>query len=62
MSESVPLKGIHRIGFVVGNAKQAACYHRDAFGFRLIGYKGPETGHRDANAVLAETVGCGTCS
>ena len=54
MSESVPLKGIHHVEFVVGNAKQAAYYYRKAFGFRLIGYKGPETGHRDVVSYALE--------
>ena len=30
--------------FYVGNAKQAAHYYATAFGFRIVGYAGPETG------------------
>lgn len=42
-----PINGTDHIEFYVGNAKQAAHYYQTAFGFRLIGYRGPETGHRD---------------
>ncbi len=31
----------------MGNAKQAAYFHRSALGFRLVAYRGPETGTRD---------------
>jgi 4-hydroxyphenylpyruvate dioxygenase len=54
MSDPVALKGIHHVEFVVGNAKQAAYYYRKAFGFRLIGYKGPETGYRDRASYALE--------
>jgi 4-hydroxyphenylpyruvate dioxygenase len=41
------LAGYDAIEFWVGNAKQAAHHYRTAFGFRLSGYAGPETGVRD---------------
>jgi 4-hydroxyphenylpyruvate dioxygenase len=41
------LAGYDAIEFWVGNAKQAAHHYRTAFGFRLTGYAGPETGVRD---------------
>jgi 4-hydroxyphenylpyruvate dioxygenase len=41
------LAGYDAIEFWVGNAKQAAHHYRMAFGFRLTGYAGPETGVRD---------------
>jgi 4-hydroxyphenylpyruvate dioxygenase len=47
MSEPVPLRSIHHVEFVVGNAKQAAYFYRKAFGFSQVAYLGPETGHRD---------------
>ncbi len=42
-----PIQGTDHIEFYVGNAKQAAHYYQHAFGFRLIAYRGPETGTRD---------------
>jgi 4-hydroxyphenylpyruvate dioxygenase len=36
----------------VGNAKQAAHYYQSAFGFQLVGYRGPETGVRDRVSYL----------
>jgi 4-hydroxyphenylpyruvate dioxygenase len=51
----LPLNGTDYIEFYVGNAKQAAYFYRAAFGFRLAGYRGPETGHRDlASYVLQQ--------
>jgi 4-hydroxyphenylpyruvate dioxygenase len=47
MSGSLPIRRIHHIEFVVGNAKQAAYYYRNALGFDQIAYLGPETGVRD---------------
>src|SRR5207249_6248780 len=35
------------IEFYVGNAKQAAYYYINAFGFTPLAYAGPETGVRD---------------
>ncbi len=40
----LPLLGYDSIGFLVGNARQAAHFYRTAFGFRLVAYAGPETG------------------
>jgi 4-hydroxyphenylpyruvate dioxygenase len=42
------LKSIHHVEFWVGNAKQAAYYYRQAFGFSQCAYAGLETGRRDA--------------
>jgi 4-hydroxyphenylpyruvate dioxygenase len=41
------LKSIHHVEFWVGNAKQAAFYYRNAFGFSQFAYAGLETGLRD---------------
>src|SRR5438093_9562180 len=41
------LKSIHHVELWVGNAKQAAYYYRQAFGFSLVAYAGLETGQRD---------------
>ncbi len=42
--DPLPLKSIHHVELLVGNAKQAAYYYRNAFGFSQIAYAGPETG------------------
>jgi 4-hydroxyphenylpyruvate dioxygenase len=47
MTDEFPVKGMDAIVFAVGNAKQAAHYYSTAFGMRLVGYSGPETGSRD---------------
>ena len=41
------LRQIHHVEFWVGNAKQAAFYYRQAFGFSQFAYAGLETGQRD---------------
>jgi 4-hydroxyphenylpyruvate dioxygenase len=45
--EHLPLKAIHHVELLVGNAKQAAYFYRHAFGFSQLAYAGPETGLRD---------------
>lgn len=40
-------EGFDHITFWVGNAKQAAVFYTTRFGFKIIGYRGLETGHRD---------------
>ena len=39
--DTFPINGTDYIEFYVGNAKQAAHYYRAAFGFQLVGYRGP---------------------
>jgi 4-hydroxyphenylpyruvate dioxygenase len=46
MNTSLPLKRIHHVEIVAGNALQSAYFYRKAFGFDLVGYLGPETGRR----------------
>ena len=41
------LRAIHHVEFWVGNARQAAYFYRQAFGFSQIAYAGLETGQRD---------------
>ena len=36
------------VEFYSGNAKQSAYYYKKAFGFKLIAYRGPETGSRES--------------
>ena len=51
----LPLLGTDHVEFYVGNAKQAAYYYQQAFGFELVAYAGPETGVRDrASYVLQQ--------
>lgn len=53
-ADTFPINGTDYIEFWVGNAKQSALYYRAAFGFRLVGYRGPETGVRDRCSYLLE--------
>lgn len=46
-TDAFPINGTDYIEFYVGNAKQSAIYYQAAFGYRLVAYKGPETGSRD---------------
>ncbi|MCH8960044.1 MAG: 4-hydroxyphenylpyruvate dioxygenase [Bacteroidetes bacterium] len=50
----LPINGTDYIEYYVGNAKQAAYYYQSAFGFQIIGYRGPETGHREAASYLLQ--------
>ncbi len=52
--DAFPINGTDYIEFYVGNAKQAAHYYRAAFGFELLGYRGPETGVRDRASYLLQ--------
>ncbi len=54
MSQPLPLKSIHHVELLVGNAKQAAFYYRKAFGFSQLAYAGPETGVRDQASYVLE--------
>src|ERR687886_3064061 len=54
ISDTFPINGTDYIEFYVGNAKQAAHYYRSAFGFQLVGYRGPETGIRDRASYLLQ--------
>src|SRR5437016_14452630 len=49
------LGGTDHVELYVGNARQAAYHYRNAFGFDVIAYAGPETGVRDrASYVLQQ--------
>src|SRR3954454_11634973 len=50
--DTFPINGTDYIEFYVGNAKQAAHYYQAAFGFEIVGYRGPETGVRDRASYL----------
>ncbi len=47
-----PVTGMDAIGFVVGNATQAASYYQLAFGMDLEAYRGPETGWRESKSFV----------
>ena len=50
--DAFPIQGIDHIEFWVGNAKQAAYYYANAFGFTPAAYAGLETGVRDRTSHL----------
>lgn len=52
--DTFPINGTDYIELYVGNAKQSALYYRAAFGFQLLGYRGPETGVRDRASYLLQ--------
>ena len=52
--DAFPINGTDYVEFYVGNAKQASHYYRSAFGYRLTGYRGPETGVRDRASYLMQ--------
>ena len=54
VADTFPINGTDFIEFWVGNARQAALYYRAAFGFELVGYRGPETGTRDRASYLLQ--------
>jgi 4-hydroxyphenylpyruvate dioxygenase len=50
----MPLKGWDHLELYVGNAKQAAYFYEQAFGFARTAYAGPETGVRDRASYVLE--------
>jgi 4-hydroxyphenylpyruvate dioxygenase len=54
VTDFLPLNGTDYVEFYVGNARQAAHYYRSAFGMKLTGYSGPETGVRDRASYVLE--------
>ncbi len=48
LAADFPLTGLDHLRFEVGNARQAAHFYSSAFGMRVIAYRGPEQGQRDA--------------
>lgn len=52
--DTFPINGTDYIEFWVGNAKQSQLFYRAAFGFRLVAYRGPETGTRDRASYVLE--------
>lgn len=54
VQDFLPLKRVDHIEFYVGNAKQSANFYCNVLGFRLAGYRGPETGCRATASYLLE--------
>jgi 4-hydroxyphenylpyruvate dioxygenase len=55
MNDFMPIESIDHVELYVGNAKQAAHYYRNGFGFAVVAYSGLETGRRDqASYVLVQ--------
>jgi 4-hydroxyphenylpyruvate dioxygenase len=53
-ADSFPIDNWDHLEFYVGNAKQAAFYYEQAFGFTRTAYAGPETGVRDRASYVLE--------
>ncbi len=56
-ARELEIVGYDAIEFHVGNARQAAHFYRTGFGFRLVGYAGPETGVGDRASYVLEQGG-----
>ena len=52
--DTFPIQAIDYVEFYVGNAVQAAHYYRLAWGYDIVGYRGPETGVRDRVSYVLE--------
>ncbi|WP_057776829.1 4-hydroxyphenylpyruvate dioxygenase [Cytobacillus dafuensis] len=52
--EIFPVKNVYYLEIYTGNAKQAAYYYSKAFGFKLVAYRGLETGSRDRVSYMLE--------
>ena len=54
VTDTFPINGTDFVEFYVGNAKQAAQFYRNTFGYRILAYRGPETGTRDRASYVLE--------
>lgn len=54
MDDFFPITRVDHLELYVGNAKQAATYYARTFGFSPHGFRGLETGHRDAASYVLE--------
>ena len=52
--DEFPLKGFSHLEWWVGNAFQTAHFFRSQLGFRIVGYRGPETGTRETASYLLQ--------
>jgi 4-hydroxyphenylpyruvate dioxygenase len=53
-TDTFPINGTDFVEFWVGNARQSAAYYQHSWGYRLIAYRGPETGTRDRASYVLE--------
>ncbi len=53
-AEPLPIEGIDYVELYVGNAKQAAYFYQNGFGFAPAAYSGPETGVKDRTSYLMQ--------
>lgn len=54
MTDFLPLKNVDHVELYVGNAKQAAFYYENAFGFTPVAYSGLETGNRTTTSYVMQ--------
>jgi len=54
MDDFLPIKRMDHVEFYVGNAKQAAYFYRNGFGFTFTAYSGLETGNRERASYVLE--------
>jgi 4-hydroxyphenylpyruvate dioxygenase len=54
VTDTFPINGTDFVEFYVGNAKQAAHFYRSVFGYKILAYRGPETGTRDRASYVLE--------
>ncbi len=54
MNNIYPIKRLDHLEFYVGNAKQAAAYFSQCFGFTITAYSGLETGERKTTSYVLE--------
>ena len=54
VTDTFPINGTDFVEFYVGNAKQAAQFYRNVFGYKILAYRGPETGTRDRASYVLE--------
>ena len=52
--DHMPIEAVDHLELWVGNARQAAFYYEQAFGFRTVAYAGLETGVRDHTSYVLE--------
>ena len=52
--DHMPIEAVDHVELWVGNARQAAFYYEQAFGFRTVAYSGLETGSREHTSYLLE--------
>lgn len=54
VTDTFPINGTDFVEFYVGNAKQASQFYRNTFGYKILAYRGPETGTRDRASYVLE--------